>query len=71
MLEMSLGDIKHFALYNSAECTVHDNQEGSLPGRVEDSDCVSKLAAIAVFDRIWHRLPAKKALVNAYELVRL
>ena len=68
---MSLGDIKHFAVYNAAECTVHDNQEGSLPGRVEDSDYIDKPAAIGVFDRIWHRVPAKKVMVNAYELVRL
>ena len=71
LLEMSLGDLKHFAVYSAAECTVHDNQEGSLPGRVDDSDCVDKTAAIGVFDRIWHRVSAKKAMVNAYELVRL
>ena len=71
LLEMSLGDLKHFAVYSAAECTVHDNQEGSLPGRVDDSDCVDKTAAIGVFDRIWHRVSAKKVMVNAYELVRL
>ena len=71
LLEMSLGDLKHFAVYSAAECTVHDNQEGSLPGRVGDSDCVDKTAAIGVFDRIWHRVSAKKVMVNAYELVRL
>ena len=71
LLEMSLGDLKHFAVYSAAECTVHDNQEGSLPGRVDDSDCVDKTAAIGVFDRIWHRVSAKKVMVNAYELVRV